>query len=162
MTAYPTITLWQPWATLVAYDCKPFEFRSWAAPRGLIGRRVAVHASVRKPSMVEVRALLVKLHSAAWRETGLRRDLAIQVLEALKADLSDMPRGAVMCLATLGQPIRNNELAAALGLEHVNDSNRGEHSNWGWPLTDVQRLEPSVPAKGSQGWWTWQHDLVAA
>lgn len=156
LVSYPTITLWQPWATLVAAGAKPFEFRAWPAPQRLWGRRVAVHAGVRKVSVAEVRALLVKLHSVSWRETGLIRDPAIAVLEQAKQEPRYLPLGAVVCLATLGQPIRDAGLAAALGVEWVNDSDRDEHSNWGWPLRDVARLEPYVPAKGAQGWWTWR------
>lgn len=43
LVSYPTITLWQPWATLVAAGAKPFEFRAWPAPQRLWGRRVAGH-----------------------------------------------------------------------------------------------------------------------
>ena len=68
----------------------------------------------------------------------------------------------MVCLATLGEPIRDEALAVGLGLEHVKDSDRDEHSNWGWPLRDVERLEPYVPAKGAQGWWTWRHSSQEA
>src|SRR5215212_7204780 len=33
------LTIWQPWATLVIADCKPYEFRTWPAPRPLWGKR---------------------------------------------------------------------------------------------------------------------------
>lgn len=162
-SSYPAITLWQPWGTLVGAGCKPFEFRSWPAPRSLIGRRVAIHASARKPSVAEMRALLVKLHSDRWRETGLVRETAIPLLEQWKVAPNDLPLGSVVCLATLGTPIRNAELARALGVEacdgfgtgSINDSDRNQHSNWGWPLADVEPLIP-VPARGAQGWWTWR------
>lgn len=35
----PAITIWQPWATLIAEGAKPFEFRSWPAAPRLIGKR---------------------------------------------------------------------------------------------------------------------------
>ena len=35
------------------------------------------------------------------------------------------------------------------------NSDRDEHSNWGWPLTDIEPLMPYMPASGRQGWWTW-------
>ena len=43
------ITLWQPWATLVATGLKEYETRSWAPPEDLIGRRLAIHAAKRTP-----------------------------------------------------------------------------------------------------------------
>lgn len=154
--SYPACTLWQPWASLVAAEAKTFEFRSWAAPRSIWGRRVAIHAGARKVSVAEVRALLVKLHSNRWRETGLVREPAIALLEPARQEPALLPLASVLCLATLGEPIRDAQLAQELGLEHVNDSEREAHSNWGWPLRKIERLEPFVPARGAQGWWAWK------
>lgn len=39
------ISLWQPWASLIACGAKPFETRSWAPPRDLIGQPIAIHAA---------------------------------------------------------------------------------------------------------------------
>ena len=41
------LTLWQPYATLIACGAKTIETRSWAAPESLIGQRLAIHAAVR-------------------------------------------------------------------------------------------------------------------
>ena len=46
----PCISLWQPYASLIACGAKPFETRHWAAPARFIGQRVAIHAAARKPS----------------------------------------------------------------------------------------------------------------
>jgi hypothetical protein len=40
----PAITLWQPWATLVARGLKVHETRSWWPPAWLVGKRLAIHA----------------------------------------------------------------------------------------------------------------------
>lgn len=45
----PTITLWQPWASLVTLGIKTIETRSWAAPERLIGQRIGIHAAARPP-----------------------------------------------------------------------------------------------------------------
>jgi hypothetical protein len=50
----PALTIWQPWATLVIADCKPYEFRTWPAPRHLWGKRIAIHAAARLPGCVAV------------------------------------------------------------------------------------------------------------
>lgn len=39
------ISLWQPWASLIACGAKPYETRSWAPPRDLIGQPIAIHAA---------------------------------------------------------------------------------------------------------------------
>jgi len=38
------LTLWQPWATLIALGHKDIENREWAPPQHLIGKRFAIHA----------------------------------------------------------------------------------------------------------------------
>jgi hypothetical protein len=41
----PAVSLWQPWASLIAVGAKTIETRSWPAPKGLIGQRIAIHAA---------------------------------------------------------------------------------------------------------------------
>lgn len=38
------ITLWQPWATLIAIGAKRIETRNWRAPASLNGQWIAIHA----------------------------------------------------------------------------------------------------------------------
>lgn len=80
-TMLPAITLWQPWATLIAAGAKPFEFRSWPAPRRLWGKRVAIHAGARPVRRDELQELLLRLRGQDARETGLLPQLATAVLE---------------------------------------------------------------------------------
>jgi len=155
---FPAITIWQPWATLIAEGAKVFEFRSWPAPARLHGRRIAIHAGARPVRGGELRELVEKLRSPAAAETGLRVGPALQVLNKVMSGEANLPLSSVLCLATLGKPIRNAELAAQLGISWSNDSDRMEHSNWGWPLSDIERLAPFVPARGAQGWWEWHRD----
>lgn len=157
---YPAVTIWQPWASLIAEGAKPYEFRGHAAPRFVQGKRVAIHAGLRPIRVAEIRALLVKLHSADWRDTGLDREKALPVLERAKAAPRDFPLGAILCLATLGVPITGKELARELGCEALLDSDRVQCSNYGWPLTDIERLQPFEPARGAQGWWYWQRSAA--
>jgi hypothetical protein len=149
------ITIWQPWATLIAEGCKPFEFRGWPAPKSLVGQRIAIHAGARKAPKDEVRDLLLRLHSSSWRETGLLREPSLAILEKALPALGSLPLSSVLCTAVLGQPIRGAVLAGRLGLPAVNDSDRDAHLNWGWPLTDIEKVQPFAPAKGSQGFWIW-------
>ena len=32
---------------------------------------------------------------------------------------------------------------------------RLDHHKFAWPLTDIERFEPPVPARGAQGLWDW-------
>ena len=40
--------------------------------------------------------------------------------------------------------------------QFMDDSDRDEHSNFGWPLTEVQKVVPFAPAKGWRCWWEWR------
>lgn len=42
------LTIWQPWASLIAAGCKPYEWRGWRVPRNMIGRRIGIHAGARR------------------------------------------------------------------------------------------------------------------
>ena len=156
MNEYPALTIWQPWATLIAEGCKPFEFRGWPAPKRLHGRRIAIHAGARKASKDEIRDLLLRLHSSFWRETGLAREPSVAILEKVLTAPGSLPVSSVLCTAVLGSPLRGAEMAQRMGLPAINDSDRYEHTNWGWPLTDIVKLEPFIPATGAQGFWTWR------
>ena len=46
------LTIWQPWASLIAEGVKTIETRSWPAPESVIGDRIAIHAAKRKPRTV--------------------------------------------------------------------------------------------------------------
>ena len=61
------ITLWQPWASMVAMGLKQNETRSWAPPKALIGERIAIHAAKRVPKIEEHIRLVksVQNHGAA-------------------------------------------------------------------------------------------------
>ena len=47
------ISLWQPYASLIADGVKTKETRSWFPSREALGKRIAIHASKRKPTHAE-------------------------------------------------------------------------------------------------------------
>jgi hypothetical protein len=106
----------------------------------------------------ELLELQQKLLSDDWAETGLKRSLALDTIERALRAPNEFPRSAMLGSATLGRPIRNAELMEQLGLPPVNDSDREEHTMWGWPLTDIEPLMPYVPASGRQGFWMWNRE----
>lgn len=151
MDKMAAITLWQPWATFVAIGAKRFEFREWPAPKRLWGRRIAIHAGARKIPKTDLRELLVKLQGPRPGETGVDPTLAIPLLEQALSNPTVFPLGVVVCTAGLGKPLRNEELARAAGFT----MQAGEISNWGWPMLNVERLDPPIPARGDKGFWDW-------
>jgi hypothetical protein len=155
----PTLTIWQPWATLIVEGFKPYEFRGDHIAKmahAHVGKRIAVHAGARKVRVEEVSDLISRLQSSQYLNTGLiRRAEALQLLERVRSFPGSLPLSSVLCTAMLGAPIRDAELARQLGTKWTNDSDRDEHSNWGLPLTEIEPVIPRAPARGARGFWSW-------
>lgn len=147
------LTIWQPWASLILAGVKPYEFRSWPAPRALCDTRIAIHAGARPVKRPEIADLIVRLKSGEAWTTALKPE-ALPLLERWHASPAVLPTASVLGTAVLGNPVRAEAIVAEFG-GPVNDSDRDQHSNWAWPLTEIERVEPIVPAKGAQGFWEW-------
>lgn len=149
------ITIWQPWASLIAAGAKPYEWRGWEAPRRLIGQRIAIHAGARKVRREEIAELLLDIRHEGSAGTSLDVAIAVPLLERWHVSPGALPLSSVVCTAVLGQPVA----AAAYARQTrqvAADSDRIDHTKWGWPLTDIQAVEPMAPAKGAQGFWMWR------
>ncbi len=151
--AVKAITLHQPWASLIAAGIKTIETRSWAPPRRLIGQRIAIHAS-RK------REVSGKLHP----------ETLLAVLDLFGHGWSDrIPLGAVVATALLKdarqvgfQRYVGRVLASSPSYTGwIEPDPYGDFSvgRWLWILTDIQKVEPLVPARGRQGLWDWCPDM---
>ena len=144
------LTVWQPWASLIAAGAKPFEFRGWRAPRWIIGQRIAIHAGARKIRKEEIEDLLEDLQPGMFDErVCLHPEPALKVLQQWR----DLPLSCIVCTAIIGEPVTGHEAAERMGAT-LNDSDRAETFNWGWPMEDVEPV-PNIPARGAQGFWNW-------
>lgn len=143
------LSLHQPWASFIAIGIKPFETRDWSPPPNWIGQRIAIHAA-KKP---------VNRDDREW---------------AAKHGVADIPLGAIVCTALLigayqcsNRVIRPHVIAIArrrempeivhIEVEGIPTDEFGDYSpgRWVWHLTDIERLNPPVPALGRQGPWQW-------
>ena len=145
------ITIWQPWASLISAGAKPYEWRGWPAPSRLVGHRIAIHAGARKVKRDEIAAILLDIEREGEAGTSLMIAKAKPLLEMWHTSPGMLPLSSVLCTALLGVPITAIQYAAAFN----GDSDRVAHSRWGWPLTEIEPLEPFMPAKGAQGFWWW-------
>ena len=156
------ITLWQPWATLVADGFKGKETRSRSPARmGLpYGERVAIDAAKVAPKTI--------LH-------GISAGAYDRMVEAYGYDWEKIiPRGSVLATVTLscthrvqGVVDRAGGMSAVFPLSHAPCSQCGQRQvavdpygdfspgRWIWMLTDLKKLDVPVPAQGHQGIWNW-------
>lgn len=163
------ITVWQPWAQLIAAGCKPHEFRHWCAHRHHVGTRIGIHAGMRAVHVAEVEELIARLKGPNGRLTGLiAHDRAVTLLQAIAENPDSVERSAILCTARLHQPLRTSEMVvfdprfrASDIVEGVDDNGpytAGRNilespASWAWPLTDVRRFDPTIPWRGAQGFW---------
>jgi hypothetical protein len=128
------LTLWQPWATMVALGVKKIETRSW--PTSYRGP-LAIHAAKESP-----REALELAFEPPFR----------QCLEAAGYDVKELPSGVIVAICDLADcvQITPNNMPAREGL--LGDYTPGRYA---WYLANVRRVHPPLPARGRQGLWDW-------
>lgn len=141
-----TLSLTQPWATLVAIGAKRVETRSWKTSyRGPI----AIHAAKGFPKWA--------------REFTLEP----MVYEAVRFDKHEgYPLGALIATARLVNILPTDILIGGtvfdVSFEPLSERERffGDYSSgrFGWFLEDVRQLDKPIPAKGALG--LWESDLL--
>lgn len=171
------ISLWQPWASLIACGAKVYETRSWAPPASLIGHPIAIHAAkkVDKDAARFAEDLMYGQH-----EVG-RFELADQ-LDATMSKTPDhlfgifgqatMPVGCVVAIAKLDAAFQLGEQALGTARPAASVTRRlvsrpipecftvrydsfGDYSpgRWAWLLRDARPLDPPIEMKGRQGFF---------
>lgn len=126
----PCLSLWQPWASLIAVGVKTIETRSWKAPNKFIGKRIAIHAAKNTKGMTDAR-LNPKLHLACHRAL-------------MDYEVGRLPFGAVLCTAILTECRRTQYCEPDIYGDFTLD-------RWGWILEDIRKLDEPLPARGAQG-----------
>lgn len=145
------ITIWQPWASLIMAGFKPYEFRGWPAPKALVGQRIVIHAGSRPVRVQECHRLYAEI-CAGEQISLVGGERLLEFVDRCCIRPDRLPRAGGLGTVVLGKP----QLASEIWPEAFrNDSDRVEHSNWAWPLTDVQHFTPVVPTPGRQGFWQW-------
>ena len=145
------ITVWQPWASLIAEGFKPYEFRGWMPPERLMGKPLAIHAGARPVKLAEVKELIYRLEGLGRGPNPHLKPEALPWLREVLRNPTLLPTRHMVCVARLVDVLAPNRVRDTM----ANDSDRGEQFNYAWKLDEVRRLEPPVRVDGRQGLWTW-------
>lgn len=138
MTRWRALSLWQPWASLIAQGIKTFETRSWGTEyRGPI----LVHAAKRWTSA----------ERKAWVDMAEDFEGRFPRLEGRALP----PLGVVVAAAELADCFRFRSDEQQLDRVPANDHLTGDTScgRWGWRLEHVRALACPVALRGMQGLW---------
>jgi hypothetical protein len=129
------ITLWQPWASLIALGYKTIETRGHDSFRCLKGQRIAIHAGKQfQPGVLDY----------------VSRFKAIRIEDQDIFDKWACPVSAVLCTALVADArwLTPSDNKAALC--------ECDERRFGLVLVDIQAIHPLVPQKGAQGIWEWK------
>ncbi len=132
------VSLWQPWASLIAVGAKKWETRSWATRyRGPIAIHAARHWDAECSMALEAHTVQASLHG--YFETPILK--------------SRLPFGVIVAVAHLVECRRTDNLTA---LEVGNDKHFGNFARgrFAWRLGCVERLLEPIPCTGRLGLWT--------
>lgn len=137
------LTLWQPWASLLAVGVKAHETRSWRIPPKMLGTRIAIHAgSGRAPESmvtVELAALCARTFGEDWRTT--------------------LPKGRVLCTCRLAADLATEDAVEGADPDDVVSGvwTPGRHA---WLIEDILHVDRTEPVSGRQGLWTWSYEGI--
>lgn len=128
------LTLWQPWATLMAIEAKTFETRHWPTKyRGPLG----IHAG----AMVDKEAILIPEIQAALGAAGYTK-------------VEELPTKAVLCVVDVLACYSTNEnhhpdIMARIERERA--FGNYSYDRFAWATQMVKRFKMPIPARGAQG-----------
>lgn len=129
------LTLWQPWASLVAIGAKQYETRHWATPyRGPL----VIHASVNREAMSQ--GLTAAMRSA---------------FKAAGVDPKNLPYGKALCVVDLVACLRtdNPDLLLSDQERAFGDFSKNRYA---WQLANIRLFSPPIHIAGGQKLWDWE------
>lgn len=138
------ITLWQPWASLIAAGVKTIETRTHDRFRRLAGSRIAIHAAGRRMSYTEAAAIcdfLIELGVISPARTP--------------AWFQRVALAAVVCTARVARfGILTQAEHARAACSDIDDN------RFGLFLEDVRKLDEPIPYKGERGIWNVPDEVI--
>jgi hypothetical protein len=140
MRTYKAISVWQPYATLLASGAKQFETRTWAPGSLHMGEPVLIHASKR---WTEDERDLCLTDPAFFRALSAAKEAG------LPWDFDAPPLGCIVAVATFNSAWRSEELLPKISAQERHFGAYGP-GYWGWHFPEVKPIQP-IPWRGRQG-----------
>ncbi len=135
------ISIWNPYASLLAHGFKLNETRSFPAPRALIGQRIGI-ASTKVIKPEQRAAFKDPAFARYYFETNLPRDI------------EDLPNGYLLGTVLL----HSCDVITEEDLEDVTEEEKlygwWEAGRYAWRCRNHEPFEQPVPVRGAQGIWT--------
>ena len=131
------LTLWQPWASLVALGHKKVETRCWATRyRGPL----AIHSALRRPDF-----LGQSCSTPEFRE----------LMRKLKIDMRTLPLGCVLCTVKLVAIAPTGQVYDDLSYQERVFGNY-EEGRYAWFFENIEPCPAPIQVKGNRLLWEWK------
>ena len=137
-----TLSIRQPWASLIVKGFKDVENRSWRTP---IRGEIAIHASASKTEDDWEDAVI----TASMIQTITFSEAEKWIIESI-GEFDKLPRGLIIGTVEIADCKRERR-----SLWHFND-------NWGFYLQNPKELKKPILAKGKLGFWDFDLRLEEA
>lgn len=141
------LTLYQPYASLIAIGAKQYETRAWAIGDWPVP--IAIHAGKIQPGKKKQ-----EVADLFWD-----RYFTEVLQEAGYHTPDELPSGAVVCIATVEDCIlitdkNRHDIPMRTPEEWLSFGDFAE-GRYAWKLSNVRRIEPPIVARGYQNIWEW-------
>lgn len=140
MPKHHTITLWQPYASFIAWGIKHYETRGWK-PHLETGSILMIHAAKRKLGDYERRLLASPLIAPELKQRGLQPE--------------DLPMGCIVAATRFQQALSTNDFQPT-GIERI--VGNYQPNRYAWQLELIKVPEFPILATGKQGIWIWEYE----
>ena len=132
------LSLWQPWASLIAIGAKRYETRSYAT--GIRGE-LAIHAAKKKdPDCLDL---------------CLEEPFASALVEGGIGCSAELPFGAVIARVKVIGCHRVEDIR-----DQLSDQERAfgdfRDGRFAWEMELIAKFKEPIPARGAQGFWFWK------
>lgn len=136
---YKTITLWQPYATLIAIGAKKYETRSWHPGNRLQpGEVLMIHAAKRKLNKADI--------------SLMASPLVKPLLDAAGYTADNLPLGVIVAAVRFVGAYPTDTINVSEAEAQIGNYNTGRYA---WKLETIRVPDKPIPALGRQGIWYW-------
>lgn len=149
-TTIPALTIWQPWASLVAVGAERYETRSWPAPQTLQpGDLLAIHAARRATAWDKLATTVAAAAARVLMQAG------IDVGSVLLGE-DPLPKGEIVAVCQFCGCYPTEQILRPISAQErmFGDWSPGRYA---WELRVVIDLRHRpVEARGRQRVWQWE------
>ena len=144
-----TITIKQPWASLIVEGIKDIENRTWACPKKYIGQRVLIHAGCRFDNKYTSRFTDEHYYSlsSTMREQLKSEDFQLGVIIG-SVEIVDCVINHPSLWAEKGSVYKSYRNKYSIGVRGFQIYN--------WVLANPIKFPESIPAKGKLSFWEFE------